>query len=388
MKDFLKANYLYLCLFIYVVISIISYHFYGVKVVNDTERYLEYAEGLKNGFYLDPHNKWYLGYVIFIFLGSLITESFFTIVLAQYLIGLIAVYSLFKAIYNFSKSNSAAFIGTLYFILFIEPITWHSYLLAESLLASFICILLYFVSKVMEKPTKWDYTIFFLLLIFTSLIKPTALGVFFSLAIYTSYLFLRKINLLKIGISSLILITLVFLLNKSLSTYTIFENDYLTGQVIYEIDEIKNLSHAHWFMVDVPDDIKFPDKEYPKLIQIILFIIYNPIYWLKLFSLKVFYFLIHARPYWSLPHIIHSVSFMVIGISSFLYLIFKIQLNTKIKIILSSFFIFQILAVGITTIDYDGRFIIPLIPIYALSFGITMRKFNKKRVFALKNETE
>ena len=376
------------CLLSYVIIAFISYYFLGVKVVNDTTRYLEYSESLKNGFYLDPHNKWYLGYVIFIFLNKLLSENLFFIVVAQYFIGLIAVLALYKAIFNLSKSKIAAFFGTLYFILFLEPITWHSYLLAESLLASCICILLYLTSKLISKPTKRDYLIMFITLFLTSIIKPTALGIIFSLAIFLIYIILRKPNYLKVTIISCIFLSLLFLVNKSLATYTIFENDYLKGQIIYGFEIIRNLPYTEWFLIDVPEDIKFPDKDYPKLIQIILFIIYNPIYWLKLFTLKVFYFLIHARPYWSVPHIIHSVSFMVVGISSFLYLMLKIQLNTKVKIILSAFFIFQILAVGITTIDYDGRFIIPLVPIYALSFGLVIKNFTEKKIFALKKKSE
>ena len=69
-----KYHLLILSLLFWVIASLIFVKF-GVKNVNDSHRYLEYATNLKNGFYIDRHNIWYIGYVIFIYLVRLISGS-------------------------------------------------------------------------------------------------------------------------------------------------------------------------------------------------------------------------------------------------------------------------------------------------------------------------
>jgi len=56
---------------------------YGVKVVTDTHRYVEYASNLQSGFYFDPHNFWYIGYSLYILLIQLLQGSFLAIVTGQ-----------------------------------------------------------------------------------------------------------------------------------------------------------------------------------------------------------------------------------------------------------------------------------------------------------------
>jgi hypothetical protein len=329
-------------LILYSILALASYYIFGINVVLDSARYLDYAENISQGFYLDPHNTWYLGYVLFISCIKLLTENLSVIILAQYIVGGIAVFYLFQAALELSESKIAAFGAALYYILFLEPITWHSYILAESLLGSFICISLYIVIKTLRNQSAVCYSILIPILLFTASIKPTAIGIAFSLVTFLSVKFLQKISTVKIILGVLTVITLFILLEKSLTTFTILENDYLQGEIIYRFDRINNSTYQHWFIIDVPDEIYFPDAELPKLLQIALFIFHNPIYWLKLFSLKIFYLLLHARPYWSIPHIIHSVVFMMVGLGSFIYALARSKFSLNLSIILIAFFGFQL----------------------------------------------
>lgn len=57
-----------LLVFGYAAFSVYNHTQYGIKVVKDSARYLEYASHLENGFYFDPHNFWYIGYPLYILL--------------------------------------------------------------------------------------------------------------------------------------------------------------------------------------------------------------------------------------------------------------------------------------------------------------------------------
>src|SRR5690242_807997 len=53
--------------FFFVAINGYFFYRYGVKIVNDSTRYLNYAELIRReGIFFQSHNFWYVGYVVFI----------------------------------------------------------------------------------------------------------------------------------------------------------------------------------------------------------------------------------------------------------------------------------------------------------------------------------
>jgi len=49
--------------FAYLAMASVLYYKYGIKVVYDSPRYLNYAQNLHQGFYVDSLNFWYFTYV-------------------------------------------------------------------------------------------------------------------------------------------------------------------------------------------------------------------------------------------------------------------------------------------------------------------------------------
>ena len=90
--------------------------------------------------------------------------------------------------------------------------------------------------------------------------------------------------------------------------------------------------------------------------------VFNLKYWIILFCAKVFFFLLHIRPYWSLEHNIFNLVILIpMYYYSFRYLISN-SISKEIRVFSIFFFLTHILSIGITTVDWDGRFLMPLLP--------------------------
>lgn len=138
-------------LVLYGLVSIIAFQYYGVKIMADSERYLSYAMGLREGFYIERHNFWYIGYVLFVYVIKLFSQENLTIILSQYVLGylaLIAIYESGKLLYG---NKLQAIIPALLMIGFIKIPLWNSYILSEPFYISFTCFSLYFLVAIYKK---------------------------------------------------------------------------------------------------------------------------------------------------------------------------------------------------------------------------------------------
>ena len=174
-----RFHILILSLLFWVIASLIFVKF-GVKNVNDSPRYLEYATNLKNGFYVERHNIWYIGYVIFIYLVRLISgsSSELNIIIVQNILSYLALVLLYKTNLNFFRSQNLAFICTFFYLIFIEIFFWNSYILCESLYISLTCISLYFLSIIHNRQVSLIAMFFAgILILMTILTKPTGIAV-------------------------------------------------------------------------------------------------------------------------------------------------------------------------------------------------------------------
>ncbi|PZR30764.1 MAG: hypothetical protein DI538_22065, partial [Azospira oryzae] len=81
----------------YLGINVVLFIKDGVKIVADSERYIEYATRLHDGFYFDPHNFWYIGYSLYIALIQQLHGDVMGVVIGQYALGLLAVVALYHA---------------------------------------------------------------------------------------------------------------------------------------------------------------------------------------------------------------------------------------------------------------------------------------------------
>jgi 4-amino-4-deoxy-L-arabinose transferase-like glycosyltransferase len=365
-----KNVQLFIICFLYICLSLFNLKTIGVKVVNDSQRYFEYANDLQNGFYFDPHNFWYIAYPVYILFVKSIAGDIPSIVYGQHVLGLLAVIALYYTSLNLWEKRTHAFATILFFLIFINIGQWASYILAESLFTSFICFSLYLLSLTYKKSkNKLLYLATAIVVFFTAFIKPT--GIAFTGSLLT-VLVIQVVRQQKskvwraslIGFSILIFLILV---NKMLTTFLIMEN-YQKGEIIYAITTLPPRAEYEMLVITPPEEIYIPEENLPPLIKVIAFIFHHPIYWTQLFISKLFFLLAHVRPYWSKIHNIYS---LVILLPAYV-LFFKGIKNEKDKMLLVfsiSYLAFHLLSVSITSDDWDGRFLIPMLPMIFLFSG-------------------
>ena len=102
------------------MINLVLFYRNGVKIVADTERYIEYANGLASGFYFDSHNFWYIGYVSYLLIIFKLFGSVGAVVAGQYVLGLLAVIVLYRTAFLLWNSTLSALVTCMLFIGFTD----------------------------------------------------------------------------------------------------------------------------------------------------------------------------------------------------------------------------------------------------------------------------
>lgn len=377
----LVLGILFLALNIYLFSNI------GIKVANDSPRFLGYADQMiATGFYFDPHEFWYIAYPLFLIVIRKIHNSLEAVVFAQYFFSIIGIISIYFASLKLFKSKPSSFLAGLFMILFFEFSIYNSYILTESLYISMICVSLFFLSKwYLKEFNWWTFIVVPLILIFTAFLKPTGVALIGALLGYVLFISSQKIESKAFKTGIIIALTLPFLLliNKMLSTFN-FIGEYQRGDLIFGMFQYPNHPHYEILVIKSPEDFQLPNESHPPLIRLLMFAIYNPVYWLKMFVGKVFYLFAHVRPFWSTWHNLFSLLFLI-PVYSFG---FKGLLNRKfpkgIKVFSLVYIGIHALSVGMMTDDWDGRFLLPVLPVVFIwaSIGIDTLLINQ----SMKNE--
>ncbi|MFC4873609.1 hypothetical protein [Negadavirga shengliensis] len=342
----------------------------GIRVVNDSPRYLEYAANMgTNGFYIDPHNIWYIGYSFFILGVRSVHDSLGAIVLAQYLFSFMGLIAVYFAAGKVTANWLMALATAMLYLVFFEISIYNSYILCESLFVSMNAICLYFLVNWYRGNRQWFYLVpGALVLIYTVSIKPTGIALMGAmLALFIFFLWRRLGSaVLKTAFVGLVAIGFLVLVNRMLATYGMM-NDYRLGEIVYGVSGFDQSNFYPLLTVERPEQLYLPGRSYGPLAQIVLFIGHHPLYWSKLFFGKLFYYFAHIRPYWSLWHNVYSVlllvplyGFAIKGMISF---------SPTARIFVLAFICIHALSIGLTTVDWDGRFLLPLLPLLFVLAG-------------------
>lgn len=354
---------------VYSLVSIYLFNKYGVKIMTDSHQYLGYANKLRDQFYVERHYMWYVSYTMFIYIIQIFSKSYFTIIFTQYFISYLSMIALYSSAKMLFRGVRIGLLTVFLYVFMIDTLMWNSFILCESLYVSMICFSLWFLLKsFLEEKQVWFYLLTFLIILITSLIKPTGIALFGSTVLCFSYVSLKKVKsiYLRQGIVSGVVVILLLLINRMLETYMVLDN-YRLGEVVFRISLYGSESLKEGLMLTSGDPLQFPNKDLPVVAQIGIFIIKNPIYWFKLFSLKLYYFLFHVRPFWSTTHNLFSVFILVPSYMSLCWVMLKVRIDRTIQIFIGSFLLIHILSIGFTSVDWEGRFLIPVLPVV---FGV------------------
>jgi hypothetical protein len=113
--------------------------------------------------------------------------------------------------------------------------------------------------------------------------------------------------------------------------------------------------------------LEFATSGKPPLEKIVFFIFHNPVYFIKVASLKVWYLVSGIRPYYSSIHNVFTVVWMAA-----IYILFGLgwqRTHHAIKVFAIVVILVNCALIGVSTVDWDNRFYIPMEPGIVLLSG-------------------
>lgn len=351
---------------IYAILGFYFFGKYGVKIVVDSPRYLDYAGQLIEGFYFDPLNFWSFSYVIFISIHKFFSDSLLTLIISQYILGYLAVLALYQTSHTFTNSRAVAIFTCLLFLAYPDNILFHSYILTESIYSSFLCFSFYAWTRYAHQKTSSSLVILIFTVAVCFFCKPTSPALILALLAPAVFKFLldktyRILKIVAVAVSCFIGIVLA---NQMISMHEVLDI-YKNGDVIFAIHTLPNHPFRELLTIEAPTDLYIPESENAILINMGGFILNNPLFYSKLFASKLFLFITHIRPYWSLGHNIFAILLIW---PSYCFGILAIKNKLISKPLLTTVLIYvsiHILIVSNTWADWDARFFVPLFPILA-----------------------
>ena len=353
-----KAGLL-LLITIWGVIQTAAYFYFDLKIPEDSVIYIRNAESLLHGNLPEGRELLYLAYSSLIAIPLLfeldpIYTLFFHLVAA-----VVAIICMYKLTLQLSGNNQTAFLATLFYVLWFKFQQWNLILYTDSLFTSLVIINTYLIFKANRLSQK---VLVGLLILFTIFIRPPGIGLLVALGAYMIITVIKSQRIkrsLQIGFTALLSIIALLSVNAAL-TYFIdsFMESYQMAEIIYPGIPL---------FVETPESFTIPHKGYSPLIQLPLTYILNPVYMIKISFIKGALFLAHIKPYYSIQHNLFIGAFLY-PLYFFAIKGFTLIINHRFKIFMGVFVGFQLLTVCLTSENWDGRFLLPVLP-FVFIFG-------------------
>lgn len=343
---------------LFIFVEIFCYVKLGVRTSWDTVEYMNASKAILN---LEIPATTYLGYISYSFFLAVVFGLGGTIkavAIVQILVAAIAL----CCFYLITKQYLGLYLGLFTSILFaIWPSVrfWDSYIYTESLFTSSIVICLYLLSN----HKKWAGI---LVLIFTLFVRPP--GLIFGISILFTVLVCEIKSEKRFWFSlALLALSCVFFLVFDRFAETLIAS-YAKGEVIFPDVLIDTKAYS----------IVIPKPSTNYYVDVLLFIVSNPWLFLKLFFVKICYFLFGIKPYYTLSHNLFNFGsqFVIVLFSGIA--VFSESTDLRYKLFTVLFIGLTLLMVGFTTENWDGRFLVPITPILILSACIGLKIVYRK----------
>ncbi|MEP2277644.1 MAG: hypothetical protein ABJH98_19455 [Reichenbachiella sp.] len=351
--------YVIILLVLWAMVQTLIFHLYGIKSAVDTTFYLEDAALIRQGIWPTGRGLMYISYSMLLAVIQVIGLSVSWIILIQIAASLFATIAIFRLATDLYKNKYAGVFAVVFYLLWIKIHQWNFILYTDSLFASLtiISLTLFYFSK-----KRRDYIVASIVLLFAIFIRPNGVGLIIAMGgfLMVKFYFDEK-RVLKNSFLGISVVLIAIVINHLFEAHIdSFLDSYAKAEVIYP---------GRQLFLSPPHDLVIPNGDSPALLQLAAFIIYNPVYFGKLFLLKALLFLANVKPYFSWVH-----NFIIIVVLYPIYYLAVLgyrRLNDRaVKTFVSLFIGLQIGIVGLTSENWDGRFLIPLLPlIFVLAAG-------------------
>lgn len=356
-----SRHQLFVLLLLWLSIQIFAYYHFGIGSGCDTDFYISIGERICKGVWPEGREIYYASYSAVFAVFHSLGLAYKHIVWLQLLCAGLSMICLYQLAHHVFKNLPSAFISCILYITWIKIHQWNFFLYTESLYTSFSIILIWLLLVRSSKPLWIGF--FFLCLVWTFMLRPSSVCLLFGLALY---MLIDIYNTKKRWFWQSIVIAAfggLLGLNHMLQNYELLES-YRKAEIIYP-------NVGLW--LQVPTNLVVLKTSYP-LWDLLVFIVHNPLYFTKLFLLKLILFYANVKPYFSWTH----NCFVVVFLWPMYYWAWRTLYSSFVKkeiLVLVTIILFQGLIVGLTTENWDGRFLIPILPFVFVLASRAMARF-------------
>lgn len=349
----------------------VAFNKFGVLISIDSEVYLTDAQAMIQGELPSGRSFMYLSYSALLAIIQWFGFDASAIVAVQLLTSLGAVFCAFFLAKHIHGSRWSGVVAALLYIVWIKIHQWNFVLYTDSLFCSMVVIS--FTANYLAR-SKWQLVIALGLLLFTIFIRPNGIG--FGMAMlgyfmvkHSTYNNLSLIK--KSGIAICFLFLFLVAVNIILGPYVdSFIASYQKAEIIYPNRQL---------FIRPSLNLVLPDQSWPPLIKLAAFAINNPIYFGKLFFLKAGLFIANVKPYFSWTHNLIIVTFLY-PIYWFAYRGLRLLSDVAVVNFVVIYIGLQVAVVGLTSENWDGRFLIPILPfVFVLASGAVHKLIKSSR---------
>lgn len=329
------------------------YYTNGVKVVFDSERYLAEAQRLAQSGFSDIRLS-YISYSLLLRVMLALTGTLKSIVALQVFFGGVATAAFFRLTMLVYQNQLISFVATALLILWPDFQHWHFYIHTESLFSSFTIIV--FLRVVTARAWR-HYLQLLLLLAFLVFLRANGFMVGLSVLSYyvVSYSIRKKYKPVWVGVVlMLVLIPLLVLAAHAflgdMAGIHSFTGHLMSGTVLQGYNEL---------VVAGAEEISLSGTPVQQILQLL---IQEPVFFLKQSLLRVLWYWGQVRPYFSSIHNWLIVFYMY---PLYFFMLRSIrQGNTPRPLLISLLTLFVLFTamIVVSGVDWDNRFMMPLLP--------------------------
>ncbi len=303
-----------------------------------------------------------IGFFKWMFHGQIMPYLIF-----QMTISCLAMLSLYASTSRIFNSKLAGLISGLIFLMWWDNIHWNTTTMTESLSCSVTCFIIY--SLTFFRNTFKEYGIVTILLLVVFFIRPTGIVIILGTVVFfISYHWaaLKAKPILKFFCIACIFVVGLLGASMMFSRWD-FTDQLKRGNIVTYMDTIEGTTLYQESMRMKMKDLELTNSDKHPLVKTVLFVVHNPIHFLKAAGLKIWYLMSFYRPYYSTTHNLLAMSW-----TFFIYALFLFGFrNTPhpIKVFAMTVIIVNCALIGIATVDWDNRFFIPMEPGIVLLAG-------------------
>ena len=333
----------------------------GYKLGNDSPRYINGAKDILSFSFNNEKIFGYFIYKVFVAISFLFSNDLFFVVIIQCLMTGTSAFMIYKITSKISDKLSG--LMAMIFFLFTPEIQMRNfYILTDILYINLIIFGTYFY---FVKKNFYLTIIIFALVIFT---RPH--GIIFLLFII--FLFYKKYEyLLNKKSKFFIFFLMVFLLINQinfLSDYVERKIDTLASIYRYIIYEFE------YYPIDFPNELNLIKNDKIGILEFLKLCLKYPVFFVKIFLIKLLFFLGRVRPYYSDIHNFYLIFTTFIFYFFSLISIFYFKVDRSFKYFFYFIIIATSISVVLTTPDWSSRFFLPILPFIHILSSVSMKQ--------------